>query len=336
MHDFADPPFPLARPTFAGPLPDPGRLDRAQGCLLGQLAGDSLGSLVEFRSPESIAREYPAGVRALRSGVGTWNLLAGQPTDDSELALMLARSLVHRRAFDPAAVFQAYVYWYHSRPFDIGMTTAKALGSQTTNPYSQANGSLMRISPLGIFGAGRPERAAEWARQDSNLTHPHAVCQDACAVFVTAVARAIQDGCDARACWEAALASAHEDAVRAVLLVAPHAPPEVYDDGRQGWVLIALQNAFYQALHAPNVEEGLVDTVMRGGDTDTNGAIVGALLGAIHGRKGIPERWQRDVLACRPESGKVECKHPRPPAFWPADALELAEDLLQAGSECGG
>ncbi len=55
-------------------------LFRAQGCLLGQLAGDSLGSLVEFLSPEDIQREYPAGVRNLADG-GIWNTIAGQPTD---------------------------------------------------------------------------------------------------------------------------------------------------------------------------------------------------------------------------------------------------------------
>ena len=68
-------------------------LSRAQGCLLGQLAGDALGSLVEFQTPEQIRRAYPDGVRELADG-GTWNTIAGQPTDDSEMALMLARMLV--------------------------------------------------------------------------------------------------------------------------------------------------------------------------------------------------------------------------------------------------
>ena len=53
-------------------------LDRAVGCLLGQVIGDSLGSLVEFRSKRDIAREYPGGVRELADG-GTWNTIAGQP-----------------------------------------------------------------------------------------------------------------------------------------------------------------------------------------------------------------------------------------------------------------
>ena len=68
------------------------RVNRAQGCLLGQLAGDALGSLVEFQSPEEIRRNYPKGVQELADG-GTWNTIAGQPTDDSEMALLLARML---------------------------------------------------------------------------------------------------------------------------------------------------------------------------------------------------------------------------------------------------
>ncbi len=41
------------------------KLSRAQGCLLGQLAGDALGSLVEFQSPEEIRCSYPDGVRQM-------------------------------------------------------------------------------------------------------------------------------------------------------------------------------------------------------------------------------------------------------------------------------
>ena len=79
---------------------DVGMLSRAQGCLLGQLAGDALGSLVEFQTPKQIRRQYPDGVRELADG-GTWNTIAGQPTDDSEMALLLARLLADQRKYDP-------------------------------------------------------------------------------------------------------------------------------------------------------------------------------------------------------------------------------------------
>ena len=68
-------------------------VDHAKGCLFGQLVGDNLGSLVEFRNEQEIARLYPDGVADLSDG-GQWDLLAGQATDDSELALTLARTLL--------------------------------------------------------------------------------------------------------------------------------------------------------------------------------------------------------------------------------------------------
>ncbi len=81
---------------------------RAQGCLLGQLAGDALGSLVEFRRPEDLRREYPHGVRKLVDG-GTCNTIAGQPTDDSEMALMLARMLIDQGTYNAAEAKMLFI-----------------------------------------------------------------------------------------------------------------------------------------------------------------------------------------------------------------------------------
>jgi hypothetical protein len=80
--------------------------------------------------------------------------------------------------------------------------------------------------------------------------------------------------------------------------------------------------------NAPNFEEGVVDTVMRGGDTDTNAAICGALLGAVHGLNAVPVRWVDRLLNCRPEAGRPDVRHPRPDVFWPVDAMDLATHLV--------
>jgi ADP-ribosylglycohydrolase len=343
-------PSPVVRP--ARRIPDAGQLARAQGCLLGQLAGDALGQLVEFKSPRDIAQKYPDGVRDMVDG-GTWNTIAGQPTDDSELALSLARTLVSVGRFDPDAVLGAYVDWYRSGPFDIGGTTCAALGAAAHAPPAsrlaavrdqakhecQANGSLMRVSPLGILGARRPDEAAARARADSALTHPNPVCQEACAAFVAAITAAVGQGADARQAHAAALRTAAGDRpgvaeVRATLERAAAKRPESYTTN-EGWVLVALQNAFYQLLHAPSLDEALVDTVGQGGDTDTNGAIAGALLGAVQGREAIPLRWRSAVLTCRPIAA-AGARQPRPIQFWPVDAMELAEALLAAGNSASG
>jgi hypothetical protein len=146
-------------------------------------------------------------------------------------------------------------------------------------------------------------------------------------VFVAAIATAIAEGGSAEDCYRAALEEAKRSHVGPpvldVLRDAAEKPPEDYDM-KQGWVLIALQNAFYELMHAGSLEEGVVQTVMQGGDTDTNAAIVGALLGAVYGREAVPAQWIRSVLSCRPlpESGT---SHPRPAEFWPVDAMRLAE-----------
>ena len=320
-------PIALIRPERGRLIRDPGKLSRAQGCLLGQLAGDSLGGLVEFRGSDEIRRQYPNGLQELADG-GVWGILAGQPTDDSELALMLARTLA-KGSFDEGQVLSAYRFWRDSRPFDMGRTTSMGLSGRP-DAQSQANGSLMRISPLGIFGAQRPADAAIWARADSRITHPNLVCQDACAAFVTAIAAAITNGCGPQATYEAAQRAASKPgfspSVRECLDRAAVAAPDDFMT-HQGWVLIALQNAFFQLLHAESLVAGLSDTVTRGGDTNTNAAIAGALLGAVHGRNAVPSTWRHALCSCRPLPG-TPTAHPRPVEFWPVDVLELAERLL--------
>lgn len=315
---------------------DAEQLSRAQGCLLGQLAGDALGSAVEFQSEAKITRSHPDGVTRLTDG-GTWTLIAGQPTDDSEMALALARALASSGAFDPETVGQAYVRWAQSDPFDIGGTTragitALAEGRQTRSD-SQANGALMRVSPIGIFAAGDPALAARLAAADARLTHPDPVCQAANAAFAAAVATGVAGG-SAEEMYAAAERHAGDGggakAVRERLALARRQEPEEFQH-QMGWVLTAFQNAFHHLIKGTPIAEAGSATVARGGDTDTNAAICCALLGACQGRDAIPRQWRNAVLSCR--SVKAHgVHHPRPQEYWPDDALDLAEALLASGS----
>ncbi len=347
---------------------------RAQGCLLGQLAGDSLGSLVEFQSAGAIAARYPGGPGELADG-GAWNTIAGQPTDDSEMALMLARSILRAGRYDSDEACAGYAYWLGTAPFDVGNTTSRALGpalreleagaapaaiaaaaQAAADPESQANGALMRVSPLGVYGHALPaDGVARLAREDAALTHPSQVCLDANAVFVVAISHAIRTGAAPREVYEHVLGWARggvsgassaaapalaapvpveralADPVLTRLELAASSTPHDFCE-HQGWVLLALQNAFWQLLHAPDLEAGVRDTVSRGGDTDTNAAIAGALLGAAHGLDAVPQQWAKAVLACRPEKGRPGVRRPRPEPFWPVDALTVAEALAALGA----
>ena len=123
---------------------------------------------------------------------------------------------------------------------------------------------------------------------------------------------------------------ARTEEVTAVLALAGQRqePEDYWSD--MGWVLIALQNAFCRLKRGENVEAALVATVGEGGDTDTNAAIAGALLGATDGLRGFPSRWVLPVQACRPHSA-LGAEKPRWMACWPDDVAALAEALLVTG-----
>lgn len=293
------------------------QLDRAQGVLYGQIIGDSLGSLVEFQTAAQIATDYPGGVRELTDG-GCFNLSAGQATDDSEMALALARSMVRCGGFNVADVAESYRRWAQSDPFDIGNTCADALLRGVFNPDSQANGALMRVSPIGVAFAGDEEAARNAAARDAQLTHVHPWCISINEQFAAAIARAVGEGVD-------------KTEVLAMFNPGDIVRPQDYQT-HMGWVIIAFRNALYQLATAANFEEALVRTIACGGDTDTNAAICGALYGSVCGASGIPDRWKTVVDNCQPGPGSLR---PRPREYWVADIAELSAQLLALPSTPG-
>ena len=308
---------------------DAQRLSRAQGCLLGQAIGDSLGAQVEFQSAADIARAHPRGVRELADG-GTWNAIAGQPTDDTEMALALARSILAAGRYDAQGALAAYRAWLASGPFDVGTSVSQGLEG-APNTESEGHGSLMRVSPIGIWAAGDPERAAAAAREDCALTHASPMCLDACAAYAAAIAAGIA-GASREAMLQSALAHASKthatSPAREAIERAAKGEAVREFETNPGWVRIALQNAFYQLMHASDFEQALIATASAGGDTDSNAAVAGALLGAARGIEAIPQRWILPVLACRPLA-EANAPRPRPMPYWPDDVLEVGEALLR-------
>ena len=296
--------------------------NRARGALLGQICGDSLGSLVEFLSETEIKRKYPKGVTLLADG-GPHFTLAGQATDDTEMAMCLVHSLLECGTYDREDAKRRYTTWANSRPFDIGHTTSSSLAGIPC-PESQANGALMRVAPLGVFGATRSQYdLVRWASEDCSITHVNPICQEVNALYVLGIAAGIQGG-TARDVFDVMHANATYSAVKDLFSFATFRAPLNYKH-QMGWVITAFHNALYQLLHAKDATEGIIDTVRRGGDTDTNGAICGALLGSIYGGAHFPEQWVTAVRTCHPSVGNAP--RPRPDIYW-ADGIEVQARLL--------
>lgn len=332
---------------------------RAWGCLLGQIAGDSLGSQVEFKDAETVLSLYPSGMEDLE-GSTLYATLPGQPTDDSEMALVLARSLAMADSFDAAEVLDAYKAWLKSRPVDFAHSVFRAMHGKV-DARSQSNSALMRVSPLAIWGARRIPEAAlpcddgaapslslliedegvrsliDAAMEEAAITNPHPLCRTASAAYVVALAYGIRgggrNGMHAAALRVAESLAEDDELNEAAVLVARSldAAKEERPSDYQGdmtHVLVTLQNGFWQLLHAADAGEGVRDTVMKGGDTAANGAVAGALLGAALDIDSFPAQWTDAVLACIPEEGRPGVTRPRPKTFWPVDFMPLAEKLL--------
>ncbi len=274
--------------------------DRMRGCLMGLMCGDALGAPLEFHSQQGVEEKYPGGVKDMVAGWGhTSELLAGDITDDSEMAITLLLSLVHSGGYNPADAFERYREWLDSAPVDVGITTASALSGECS-PDSQANGALMRIAPLALFAATHPE--CDWegaAAEDACLTHVHRKCAHANIIFVESLLLALR-GESPMLIYAAALSRAallREDSLVARLKAAAKEEPAYRPC--EGWVEIAFHCAYYWLLHtraAEDVPAALLAVVNHLGDPDTNAAIAGALLGARFGETALPERWRQLVM----------------------------------------
>jgi ADP-ribosyl-[dinitrogen reductase] hydrolase len=282
---------------------------RFVGTLLGAAAGEALGAPHELKS----AADLQAPPREIHGG-GIW--AAGEPTDDIELTLALLRSLVSCRRLDVDDVARNYLKWFATNPKDVGNLTRAALENlrageppsqsgaiawEDTGRRSAGNGSVMCCAPIGLLHVKNPDGLVEDATAASRITHYDPRCVGSCVAVATAVAQLVRGGTDAGEAMERAASAAGSisDEVRVVVeRGGARRPSDLRVDGEdRGFVLHTVEIAFSALASAADFEEGIVAVVSRGGDTDTNGCVAGALLGAKFGKSRIPERWTARLKA---------------------------------------
>lgn len=279
--------------------------DRTAGCLLGLACGDALGGAVEFRHRDDLDQAFPNGIRDIMGG-GPHRLEPGEYTDDTQMALAIARGCT-RDGIDLDAVSANFVAWYRSGPKDIGLATDRALDLIAQGiPWQEAgerlqrasadgvagNGTVMRCAPLALRFRSDPERLRWSSIETSRMTHadPRATW---CAVALNQGIAHLLGGGDRR-CLVDASADGIDD--ERVVDTIRRAPGMVRDDVLSGgYVLDTLNAAFWSLLTTDSAEEAIVRAVALGHDSDTTGAVAGALAGAEYGATALPARWL-DIL----------------------------------------
>ncbi|MGY1810167.1 ADP-ribosylglycohydrolase family protein [Blastococcus sp. SYSU D00669] len=309
------------------------RSHRVAGALVGSAVGDALGAPFEFGPPGQFSKRFPTPERGAATemcGGGSLGWKPGEFTDDTQMALLAATSLVERGRLDAADVFDRFRTWLRAGPPDVGNQTSAVLGSGRPwdvaaaehfagSGHAAGNGSLMRTTPAAIwFAQFGTEATMDAARRISALTHGDPSAGEGCAIFHELV-RVALDGEDPLAAIPAALdLVAPEHRERWATVLAPGWTPEQATEGN-GAVWPTLGQAVWALRQGGGFEAVIRRVIDLGGDTDTVAAVAGGLAGAVYGIAGIPMRWTSVV-------------HGRVPGFadrtWRlADLQELAAAL---------
>ena len=304
---------------------DPQLISRARGALLGLVAGNQLGVPTEhLGTPEAIRKAFPNGVLDLAPPPKN-----SPYDDDAAMALLLGESLLASRDFDASDVARRWVKWMKVDGRGIGLTTKRALtliergkepfeagrlANQENPGRSAGNGSVMRCIPVAIRYHDSIDRLIRVSTQQAAITHADERCTWGAAA-VNLAARELLHG--NIYFIEEVLHRIGDRAPRALRDAIHRVPRERESDlplavvGEAGYVVHCVEIAFWFVTHDRTLEEALVALAQAGGDTDTNAAVAGALLGARYGEVALPPRWIDQLVGAQ-------------------GIAKLAEDLVRA------
>ena len=267
--------------------------DKGIGMFVGLAIGDALGAVLEFqepREPENYVRCYLEG-GAHKVSIGEW-------TDDTSMALAMAKSLLEKKSFDANDIMSKFCKWYkggefspRGKCFDIGGTTAIALSSYlheivkdeyVLQPYrgrtahdSSGNGALMRLAPV-IMVAQDPYHAMQLATQQTLLTHGSNICVD----YSVMLAEELYYG------YPISRYSSYK------------LPLDIdrNDVMSGGYVKETYECAWWAFQTTNNFVDCITKAVNRGHDADTSGAVAGMIAGRYYGITNIPSYFKDNLM----------------------------------------
>ncbi|KAL4736795.1 ADP-ribosylation/Crystallin J1 [Aspergillus similis] len=280
---------------------------RVKGTIYGVAVVDALGGPVEFQPRGSFepVTDYQHNSN-FDVPPGTW-------TDDTSMTLCLAKSLIDScGVFDSQAAIRNYINWRNhgylsatDECFDIGTATSKALeyGGGGQPDIDKAlkrenccgNGSLMRVSPIGLVYFDDLREALYQAAASSNVTHPYPTCAECCTIYTKLIVCAMNGASKEGLAAELAATRFRDRKLeqrlgRYASLQDWQAKAEC-DIDSSGYVISTLEAALWSFFSTSTLEGGALRAVNLGWDADTVGAVYGGLAGAFYGLEAIPSRW---------------------------------------------
>jgi len=288
-------------------------IDRYKGCFIALAVGDALGSPIQFKKRDT----YPH-VRGYTAG-GVFNAAKGEYTDDTAMALCLAKSLINSHGFNAKNQLDTYIRWLNDgymstrdEAYDIGQTVLKSIayysktGKTTTylnHEKDSGNGSLMRLAPVIMYYAGDIDKAVLFAGKSSQTTHASRIAVDACRYFAY-VLTLIFNGTSKQELFNSngidkmqnyfKNKSLHQEVMKIAKGSYFHkSRKEIFSSG---YVIHTMEAALWAFYNEKTFKDTMLNAVNLGDDADTVGAVAGQLAGAYYGIGQIDEMFLTELF----------------------------------------
>jgi ADP-ribosyl-[dinitrogen reductase] hydrolase len=279
--------------------------------LVGCAIGDALGNPFEMWPADEIAAENWDGL--FKAGGTFWEGQPGQYTDDTLMSIYLSQSILDNQGFIPKEAAKSYLKWYKTgNTRGIGTTTAEAIvGLQTgldwtesglTSPKAAGNGSAMRAAPIGLYYRHSFNKLINKAELDASITHNNLEPKAGSIAVALATAMLANRSREHYDIMPAVLAYLPESIVKNKITLAinhiynnTNYEEALKDIGVSGYVPETVGAALYCFAKTSSFKDAVLMAVKAGGDTDTTGAVVGALAGTYYGLDAIPDEYKDQV-----------------------------------------
>lgn len=297
--------------------------EKMKSGIVGFAVGDALGVPVEFLRRDSLQKNPIKNMM----GFGSHSVPEGTWSDDTSLMIAAMDSIRELGYIDFEDIMFKFTEWVDYAKytatdvlFDIGISTRKAImnykyGEKAINCGTKGrtengNGSLMRILPFVyyIYSSNlTEEERVMLINQASSLTHAHEISQLGCLIFSDYIILLL-NGIDKVKALDMIKQNNYakyysQDAINEYkrILNGNLESLSINEIKSSGYVVDSLEASIWCTLKNNDFEQSVIDAVNLGEDTDTIGAITGAINGVIYGEKSIPKRWldklrKRDYL----------------------------------------
>lgn len=290
--------------------------DKIKGLIFGQAIGDALGLATEFMTKEEVLHIYPQGVSSYQDIIqdrhrSLWQ--KGAWTDDTDMMLCILESIINNKGVNLTDIAHRFVNWKNNNGIGIGRHTLKVLsiGDYIQNPFkaseliwnlsrqqNAANGAIMRTAIVGCWNFTDLEAIKKNTEDVCRLTHYDPRCVGSCIIITHIVSKHLQ-GAEITKSELLALANKYDYRIAEYIKLAYQGDVsalQLDEQGKIGYTLKTMSAALWAYLHATDFYSGLKAIIEQGGDADTNGAVVGALLGVKFGFKTIPDHLINNLI----------------------------------------